>query len=124
MNVQRGDVVFLRFPFSDGSGSKMRPAVVVQSNRDNLRMESTIVVLITGNTRLVGKEPGHILIDLNTPEGKASGLKYTSVVNTHSLFTLKRTLIDEVIGEMSPNLMMQIDTELRDCLELSQEENL
>ena len=31
MKVQRGDVVFLRFPFSDGSGSKVRPAVVVQS---------------------------------------------------------------------------------------------
>ena len=121
MNVQRGDVVFLRFPFSDGSGSKFRPAVVVQSDRDNLRMESTIVVLITGNTRLVGREPGHVLIDLNTVEGKASGLKYTSAVNTHGLFTLKRDLIDEVVGEMSPTLMTQIDAELCGSLGLTNE---
>ena len=51
MKLQRGDVVFLRFPFSDGTGSKVRPAVVVQSDRDNQRLESTIVVSITGNTR-------------------------------------------------------------------------
>lgn len=113
MKVQRGDVVFLRFPFSDGTGSKVRPAVVVQSDRDNQRLESTIVVSITGNTRLVGKEPGHILIDVNTPEGKAAGLRFTSAVNTHGLFTLHTKLIEEHVGQLSPRLMAAVDTELR-----------
>ena len=118
MKVKRGDVVFLRFPFSDGSGSKVRPAVVVQSDRDNTRMESSIVVLITGNTRLVGKEPGHVLVDLSKAECKATGLRFTSAVNTHGLFTLHTELIDEIVGTMPPTLMTMIDKELRASLGL------
>ena len=32
MKVQRGDVVLVDYPFSDGSGSKVRPTVVVQAD--------------------------------------------------------------------------------------------
>jgi mRNA interferase MazF len=38
MNVQRNDVVLVDFPFTDGSGSKVRPALVVQNDRDNGRL--------------------------------------------------------------------------------------
>ena len=118
MKMKRGDVVFLRFPYSDGSGSKVRPAVVVQSDRDNQRLESTIVVSITGNTRLVGKEPGHILIVVSVPEGKATGLRFTSAVNTHGLFTIHTNLIEEHVGELSSRLMTLVDAELRSSIGL------
>ena len=35
MNVQRGDVVIVDFAFPDGSGTKSRPAVVVQADSEN-----------------------------------------------------------------------------------------
>ena len=44
MNVQRGDVVLLDYPYASGSGGKVRPALVVQNNRDNQRLTNTIVV--------------------------------------------------------------------------------
>jgi mRNA interferase MazF len=47
--MNRGDVVILDHPYSDGSGSKVRPALVVQNDRDNHRLTNTIVVLNTGN---------------------------------------------------------------------------
>ena len=112
MKVQRGDVVFLRFPFSDGSGSKVRPAVVVQRDAENRRLDSTVVVLITGNKSLVGKEPAHILIDVSSPDGKASGLGFNSVVNIHSLFTLHTNQIREVLGHLPESLMSQVDQQL------------
>ena len=112
MKVQRGDVVFLRFPFSDGSGSKVRPAVVVQRDADNRRLDSTVVVLITGNKSLVGKEPGHILIDVSSSDGKDSGLGFNSVINIHSLFTLHTNQIREVIGRLPESLMLQVDQQL------------
>ena len=38
VNVHRKDVVLVDFPFSDGSGSKVRPALVFQNARDNARL--------------------------------------------------------------------------------------
>jgi mRNA-degrading endonuclease toxin of MazEF toxin-antitoxin module len=51
--MKRGDVVILDHPFSDASGSKVRPALVVQADRDNARLSNTIVALITKNTSRV-----------------------------------------------------------------------
>jgi len=60
------------FPFGEGAGSKLRPAVVVQCDADNRRLGTVIVAMITKQTALVGREPRHILIDLTTESGKTS----------------------------------------------------
>jgi mRNA-degrading endonuclease toxin of MazEF toxin-antitoxin module len=46
MKVQRGDVVLLSIAFTTGTGMKMRPAVVVQSDHNNVRLNATIVAMI------------------------------------------------------------------------------
>lgn len=66
--TSRGDVVLFDFPFADGSGSKIRPALVVQNDADNARLNQTILAMITGNIRHAG-EPTQLLIDTNTAEG-------------------------------------------------------
>jgi mRNA interferase MazF len=74
MQVDRGDVVIVDFPFGEGLGSKVRPAVVVQCDADNRRLGTIIVAMITKQTALAGREPRHVLIDVSTEAGKASGL--------------------------------------------------
>jgi mRNA-degrading endonuclease toxin of MazEF toxin-antitoxin module len=44
MKVTRGDVVLVDYPFTAG-GAKVRPALVVQNDRDNARMANTVVVV-------------------------------------------------------------------------------
>lgn len=44
MKVQRGDVVLVNDPFASGSGSKVRPAVVVQCDRNDSRLDNTIII--------------------------------------------------------------------------------
>ena len=62
MTCHRGDVVLLDYPFSDSTGSKVRPALVVQSDRDNVRLTNTVVALITRNLSRVTREPTQMLI--------------------------------------------------------------
>jgi mRNA-degrading endonuclease toxin of MazEF toxin-antitoxin module len=50
MKLQRGDVVVVRFPFSSGAGAKLRPAVVVQNDVNNSRLQNVIVAAITTTT--------------------------------------------------------------------------
>ena len=63
MQADRSDVVMVDFPFGEGSGSKLRPAVVVQCDADNRRLGTIIVAMITKQTALVGREPRHIFIE-------------------------------------------------------------
>ncbi len=38
MNVQRGDVVLVDYPYASGTGAKVRPVVVIQNDHDNQRL--------------------------------------------------------------------------------------
>ena len=80
MNIQRGDVVLVDYPYAAGGGTKVRPVLVIQNDRDNQRLLHTIVVQITSVTRRA-LEPTQLLIEIVTPEWQQSGLRQNSVVN-------------------------------------------
>ena len=77
--MNRGDVVIVDFSVYS-PGEKVRPALAVQNDRDNARMQNTIVALITGNVRRVN-EPTQLLIGRDHPDFAPSGLHKDSVVN-------------------------------------------
>jgi mRNA interferase MazF len=115
--MNRGDVVILEHPYSDGSGSKVRPALVVQNDRDNGRLTNTIVALITGNISRTG-EPTQLLIDVTTTEGSQSGLNRTSAVVCTNLFTVSQARIRKVVGSLPASLMTRVDRCLKAALGL------
>jgi mRNA interferase MazF len=119
MKVQRGDVILLDHPFSDASGSKVRPALVVQSDVRNAKLTDTIVALVTRNLTHVATDPTQMLIDLATPDGKASGLKVNSAVKCGNLYTVHEDHIQKKIGSLSAALMVQINDCLKTALDLS-----
>lgn len=117
MNVQRGDVVLVDFPYAGGTGSKVRPALVIQNDRDNVRLVNTIVAQITGTTHRA-LEATQVLIGLNTPEGRQSGLRFDSVVNCVNLVTLDKTKVLRRLGSLPNALMQKVNDALRVALEL------
>ena len=117
MNVQRSDVVLVDFPYARGSGSKVRPALVVQNDRDNIRLVNTIVCQITGTTHRV-LEATQVPIDLNTLEGQQSGLRFDSVVNCVNLVTLDKSKVLRRLGNLPDVLMQQVHDALKAALEL------
>jgi mRNA-degrading endonuclease toxin of MazEF toxin-antitoxin module len=118
MKVHRGDVILLDHPFSDASGSKVRPALVVQDDTRNSRLTETIVVLITKNVQHVGTDGTQLLIDLGTPDGKASGLNLNSAVKCGKLYTVHENAVTKRIGALSAVLMQRIDDCLKQALGL------
>src|SRR3989442_3189360 len=118
MPVNRGDIVLAELPFSDGSGSKVRPALVVQCDDNNQRLDDVIVAVITKTTKNVS-EPTQLLIDITTPEGMATNLLHTSAVKCEHLITIDQKLIRRTIGTLSAAMMQQIDDCLKSSLGLS-----
>src|SRR5437868_11764749 len=117
MSIQRGDVLILDWPFSGGGGSKARPAVVVQNDRDNGRLTNTIVVMVTSRTHR-SAEPTQVLVDVATPDGQQTGLHRTSVVNCVNLFTVEQGKVLHKIGKLSAALMQEVEGALKVALEL------
>ena len=54
MSVRRGEVVRVDWPYSDRTGSKVRPALVVQADTLNGLIADTVLVLISRTQRAVG----------------------------------------------------------------------
>jgi mRNA interferase MazF len=117
MNVQRGDVVLVDYPYASGTGAKVRPALVIQNDRDNQRLLNTIVVQITSVTRRA-LEPTQLLIELATPAGVQSGLRQDSVVNCVNLLTLDKEKILRKLGSLPDSELQLVNACLRVALEL------
>jgi len=66
MRVRRGDIVLPPIAFTSGGGAKLRPALVVQSVHNNVRLNDTGVAIITKTTHRATREPTQLLIDINT----------------------------------------------------------
>ena len=115
MTLYRGDVVLVNFPFSSGSGSKLRPALIVQSDHNNQRLTNVIIAAITTRRR---HEPTQLFIDIGTPAGVQSGLLHNSVVTCENVLTVAQSLVHRKLGQLPPATMKQVDACLKSSLGL------
>jgi mRNA interferase MazF len=114
MTLSRGDVVLVQYPFSSGAGAKLRPALVVQSDRNNQRLTNVILAAITTTTHRSG-ESTQLLLELATPAGQQSGLVKDSVVTCENLATVTQDRVTRTIGTLPDSSMGEIN----DCLRAS-----
>jgi mRNA interferase MazF len=112
--MNRGEVVEVDWHFSDLSGSKIRPAVVVQADYLNTILDDTILVKVTGSKYGV---PGtEVLID--PASETASGLNKVCYASCKDILTRDQTLVVRTIGVLSDAVMQQIEACLKQCMEL------
>jgi mRNA interferase MazF len=115
MNVNRGDVVLVDYLFSDRTGSKVRPCLVVQNDLNNRRLDDTIVAAISSNIVRGSGEPTQLVIRHATPGGQESGLLFDSAVQCENILTVDCQFVQRKIGSLSADSMAQIDN----CLKAS-----
>src|SRR5690242_9302283 len=116
--MKRGDVVLVDFPNSDRTGSKLRPALVVQADTLNQKLDDTILALITSSKRRMVGSTTQLFIDVSTADGKKTGLRLDSIVQCENLVTYEQSLLGKQLGEFSPILMASVDNCLRAALAL------
>lgn len=106
--MTRGDVVEVEWPFSDLSGTKRRPAVVVQADFLNALIDDTIYVKVQGNRYgIPGTE-----VELDPAAETLSGLSKVCYASCKDLLTRDQALILRTVGVLSDAAMRQIE----DCL--------
>lgn len=118
MMLQRGDVVLVSFPFSSGTGGKLRPALVVQSDHNNRRLTNVVILAITTTTHR-SNERTQYYIDPTTSIGHQSGLLRDSVVTAENIFTVAQSLVHRKLGSLPDTAMDDVATCLKASLALS-----
>jgi mRNA interferase MazF len=118
MNLKRGDVVLVYYPFTSGAGGKNRPALVVQSDARNGLGPDYVLAMITGQSHRAAGDSANILIEDSSPEFPASGLLRTSVIKCGHLMTIEGTLVRRVIGRFPPDIMERVGSCIKSALDL------
>jgi mRNA interferase MazF len=108
---RRGDVVLVGFVYSDESGKKLRPAVIISSLAYHRGRREVIVAAITSNVSR--RHYGDHLIG----DWTGAGLLFPSLV-TGIVRTIAGTMIDRKLGSMAKPDMDAVDSELRRALDL------
>jgi mRNA interferase MazF len=116
MIVSRGDIVLVDYPFSDRTGSKVRPALVVQADALNQRITDTILAAVSRSTHRASST--QFFVDIATPGGRQTGLRQNSMIQCENLLTHDQRLIIAKIGQLSASLMQQANDCLRAALDL------
>jgi mRNA interferase MazF len=105
-----GDVVLVPFPFTDQSGAKKRPAVVVSGSNYNTARRDIIIMAITSQVRTpLGF--GEAMV----ADWQAAGLIKPSVFKP-VFATIERTLVVRSMGQLSANDAKTLREIITDCL--------
>ncbi len=106
--MTKGDVVLIPFPFTDLTGSKLRPAVVL------IRTELDLTVCFI-TTQLKWQEE----TDGALGPGEASGIKRPSLIRVSKIATLDKTLALGRLGSLPALIIAELDEKLKVLLQLS-----
>ncbi len=105
--MTKGDIVLIIFPFTDLSGTKLRPAVVLY--------ETAIDITVSFITSQTGwKEPTDILLSPSA----SNGLKKESLIRTGKVATLDKSLAKGLLGKLDRAEITQLNIGLRTLFQL------
>ena len=119
--MKRGDIVLIKFPFTDLSTTKVRPALVISSDKYNNKGEDAIFLYISSNTN--NKQSTDLLIESSDKNFSSTGLKKSSLFRTDKLVILKKSLAARKLGTANSDILSKINIMLIDILDLKVTEN-
>tara|TARA_Y100000310_G_C20027771_1_gene510391 strand:+ start:78 stop:422 length:345 start_codon:yes stop_codon:yes gene_type:complete len=102
MNKQR-DLLLVPFPFSDQSGKKVRPVVIISNNSFNEEGEDVLVVGVTSN--IIRDQYTIQLTNKDLEEGK---LLTTSFMKAENLLKIEKDLIIKKIGKIKKQKFKEV----------------
>jgi mRNA interferase MazF len=111
----RGQIVVVNIPFSDQSGAKLRPALVVSSERFHRALPDVIVVPVSSQLKYY-QHPG--AGDRPLHHWKAVGLRYPSTARISNIVAVDKTLINRILGTLPADDIERVADGLRQAFAL------
>ena len=106
--MQKGDIVIIPFPFTDLSGSKLRPSVVLFTDKRDVTIS-----FIT--SQLKWKDE----FDIEVFPNNENGLKIHSIIRLTKIATIDKDLVLGKLGSLNTNEISEINKNLKSILKLN-----
>ena len=108
--MRKGTVVLVPFPFTDLSGNKVRPCVVLFSQKHG---ENCIIAFLSSaETKTIGLFG--VMIKVNA----SNGLKKNSILRVDKIATLQKKIVLGELGELGVVTMKSVDAKLKKLFRL------
>ncbi|HEY9582797.1 MAG TPA: type II toxin-antitoxin system PemK/MazF family toxin [Candidatus Paceibacterota bacterium] len=107
---KKGTVVLVPFPFTDLSGSKVRPAVIISSG---IKGDDVVVAFVSSQDNLE-KDPFSISLE----QSIINGLKTRSIIRCSKLATLDKKIILGELGVLEPANIKLLNKKLKQLFDL------
>ena len=98
-----GDIILVRFPFTNLQTTKQRPAVIVSGSAHNQARNDVVILAITGQTK-VTSEYAHCEV----ADWQAAGLLKISVLKP-IVATIEQEMIIRILGRLTAKDLSNLD---------------
>jgi len=115
--IRRGDVLLVKFPFSDLSSIAVRPAVVLSNDKHNASDPDLVCLMITSQAHKA--RPDDFVLRQEDADFSRSGLRSDSVFRTSRLAALDARLVQRRLGTASERILTEVCGRLVRLLNLS-----
>jgi mRNA interferase MazF len=102
MNYKRGDILWVRFPFSDASSNKLRPALIISNDVIN-QTRDYLLMQVTTNLR-----NDTLSFFIAHKDFKETPLLKQSELRLHKIFILHENLIENKITSVGIAFMQTV----------------
>lgn len=114
MKVETGTLILVPFPFTDLSGSKVRPALIVGDVN-----EFDVIVVFISSVVPDKLNRANFLILSNSQFFNETGLKKDSIVKCDKIMTLSKSIVLGEIGNLPQSIFQsEIKPRLKEVLKL------
>lgn len=102
-----GDIILIPFPFTDLTGNKLRPAVILIATEYDLTLSFV-------TTQIKWKEA----TDIELSPTRANGIKLPSLIRLSKIATVDKSLAIGKLGQLRQNEITELNQKLKTLLQL------
>ncbi len=107
------DIALVPFPFSDLSGQKVRPVLILSNDTYNQRSADVVVCGLTTNLR---PAPYSIVIDVTDVEQPGT-LRHKSKIKTDAIASLDGSLLIKQIARLKLSVFKRVVAEIQNLIQ-------
>jgi mRNA interferase MazF len=111
---RRGEVWLVRFPFTDLSSDKLRPALVLAAHGADVIVLGIFSRLPSGSLR-----DTWVRLDERHAAFAGTGLRQTSLLKAERIAVVHESVLRTRLGRLSPDILSQVEAAVKRALSLN-----
>lgn len=100
----KGDFVLIDFTYTNFLGNKLRPALII-----NEQQQDVVAVFVSSQTQTYN-QPTDILVNRTHPDYQMTGFKQESVIKLDKIMTIQKSLVKGGIGTTGNTIKTEFNT--------------